>query len=119
MIQAYTLMSLDWKPSTWSDVGSMPHVVVGYLFAMRAGQAAPPFGWFRTGAIGIATLAHLFRVGPDGPEQLARCGAEAEPGAVYRADGTSPLCQRCEAIAGGRPLSVGTIGDLDQELKGG
>jgi len=67
MIQAYTLMSLDWKPSTWSDVGSMPHVVVGYLFAMRAGQAAPPFGWFRTGAIGIATLATCSASAPTAP----------------------------------------------------
>lgn len=91
------------------------------LFAMRAGQSAAsnPYGWYRTGVVGIATLAHLFRHGPDGPEMLARCGAEVEPGADYRSDGSPPLCQRCEAIASGRPLSIGTIGDLDDEMRGG
>lgn len=119
-MQAFTLLELDWKPSTWDDIGRLPHTVVNDLFAMRAGQSAAstPFDWFRTGTVGVATLAHLFRVGPDGPELLARCGDEMVPDAAYRRDRTPPLCQRCEAIAGGRPLSIGTIGDLDSELKG-
>jgi hypothetical protein len=117
---AYTLLVLEWKPSSWQDVGDLPHPVVGDYFQMRAGQAAAakPFDWFRTGARGIATIAHWFRVGPDGPEPLARCGFAADPADTYRREDVPPLCQRCDAIASGRPLSVGTIGDLDDEMRG-
>ena len=94
--------------------------MVGDYLAMRAGQQVQgqPFGWYRTGERGIATLAHLFRIGPDGAEALARCGRDAGE-AVWRREDAPPHCQRCSAIASGQPLSIGTIGDLDAELRGG
>jgi hypothetical protein len=118
---AYTLLILKWRPASWQDIGSLPHPVVNDYFAMLSGQAsaAKPWDWYRTGARGVATIAHLFRVGPSGPEPLARCGFVAAAKDDYRREDVPPLCQRCDAIASGQPLSVGTIGDLEDEMARG
>ena len=116
MIQAYTLVAMEWKPSRWDDIGSLPDRVVRDYWAIREGQAAmrEPFAWFRPTGRGVV-LAHLFRVGPDGPEDIARCGDQRIADATYARSETPPLCQRCDAIAAGKPTSQGTIGDLDEE----
>jgi len=107
---------MDWKPARWDDIGSLPHQVVLDYWSVREGQAAArePFAWFRPTERGVV-LAHLFRAGPDGPEDIARCGAPRIPEAAYERYDTPPRCQRCDAIAAGKPTSSGTIGDLDQE----
>ena len=119
MNSALELVLLEWRPANLRDIDDLPHDVMDLYWSVKAGQASlsKPFDWYRTGT-GVV-LAHLFRVGPVGPEELARCGTEREPGAVYRRSDDKPLCQRCEAIAAGKPTSVGTIGDLDDELRGG
>jgi len=115
MVQAYTLVALEWKPARWDDIGSLPDRVVRDYFAIRDGREAArePFAWYRPTGQGVV-LAHLFRVGPDGPEEVARCGVTTE-GAAHERHDTPPLCQRCEAIATGKQTSIGTIGDLDVE----
>lgn len=119
MLSALELATLEWKPARLSDIDDLPHTLVDAFWQIRAGQSArtEPFAWFRTGNPQVASLAHWFRIGPDGPEDVARCGAErtGRPADWWRdPDGT--LCQFCSAIKDGRPASVGTIGDLEQEL---
>lgn len=111
------LLALDWKPARLSDIDSLPRQTLIDLFAMRAGMnaAQEPWAWYRTGDPQRAILAHYFRVAANGPEVIARCGVERDDDAEYRRESSAPLCQRCEAIAAGKPLRVGTIGDLDQE----
>ena len=119
MTSALELVLLEWRPASLRDIDDLPHEVMDLVWSIKAGQSsrAHPHDWYRTGT-GVV-LAHLFRVGPDGPEEIARCGIEREPDATYRRSDDAPLCQTCEARAAGRPTSVGTIGDLEDELKGG
>jgi hypothetical protein len=116
MLDAFELHVLDWRPAGLRDIDDLPERTLQDFYAMRSGAnaRAEPWGWFRTGDPRIASLAHLFRVGHDGPEELARCGAEREL-TPYRREDVGPLCQRCEAIKAGRQTSIGTIGDLEAE----
>lgn len=117
MLTALELALLEWRPASVRDLDDLPHSLISAYWQIRAGQAAKsePFAWYRTGARGLVSLSHLFRVGPDGPEELARCGVARTPGEEYRREDGGVKCQRCDAIATGSPLRVGTIGDLDEE----
>lgn len=118
---ALELVILEWRPASHRDIDDLPEQAFIDHLAILEGRAATrePWAWYRTGPVGIARLAHQFRVGPDGPEELARCGEEREAGAEYRRDDDAVRCQRCRALADGRPLNTGTIGDLDVHGKGG
>ena len=117
MVSALELSILEWRPSSLRDIDDLPHQVVEDYWSIRAGEAAKaePWGWYRTGDPLVATNAHLFRHGPDGPEVMARCGVERIEGAEYRREATAPLCIRCDAISKGKPTREGTIGDLMEE----
>lgn len=117
MLSALELALLEWKPARLADVDDLPHQLVEDYWQIRSGQqgASEGWAWFRHGERGLVTLAHQFRVGPDGPEELARCGEPRVPDVAYRRDPEAVKCQRCQAKADGKPLSMGTIGDLEQE----
>lgn len=116
MTTALELAVLEWRPASLRDLDDLPAQVVTDYWAIREGQAsrAEPFGWFRPDRQGVE-LSHMFRIGPDGPEELARCGRDREPVPHRRADEGAVRCQVCTAKAGGQPTSVGTIGDLAEE----
>ena len=117
MVSALELSVLEWHPASLRDIDDLPHRVVDDYFNIRAGQSAEADGWtwFRHGERGVVTLGHQFRVGPDGPEDPARCGEPRVPGAEYRRDPECVKCQRCQALSDGKPLRMGTIGDLEEE----
>lgn len=122
MESALELLVLEWRPARLSDVDDLPHQVMTDYWAIRAGQAESreAFGWYRVaGGQGTARLSHQFRPTFDGPDAIARCGIERQPDASYERADDGLLCQRCVAIRDGKPLSVGTIGDLEEEMRRG
>lgn len=122
METALELVVLEWRPANLRDLDDLPHQVMTDFWAIRAGQAEnrEPFAWYRvTGGQGTDRLAHHFRPNFDGPEAIARCGIERRADATYERTDGGLQCQRCAAIRDGKPLSVGTIGDLEEEMRRG
>jgi hypothetical protein len=113
---------LEWRPASVRDIDDLPHQVMADYWAIRAGQgeSREAFAWYRvSGGQGLERQSHLFRPTFDGPDALARCGVERTAGATYERSDDGLLCQRCTAIRDGKPLSVGTIGDLEEEMRRG
>lgn len=115
MQSALELLLLEWRPASLRDIDDLPHDVMDLYWSMRAGQSETreTHAWYRYGDPLVAIAAHLFRVGPDGPELVARCGTERIPDVKYRRDDTEPMCRRCIAVRDGKPLASGQIGGVD------